>query len=262
MEHTTRLIAIFRLRHFLVIWRMSISQAHEQEPDLFQLQTSFMAESSYQIALRFCDQFILLVLAHLEHYPGIPLMPWQHGTDFLEHFFGIARSFIPDFTYSQLLEMYSHIEARQRILATGKHQTSREKDSNNGYCFDSFIHQLSASDIARLTSISSRREIDEACNIGWHEAAAIAQQYCGLAVPTLPLKPSSGVTLTPSDPSSTNGLSSSDLVQEESIESEPFALEPEEPMDNGSHLTPSAAIAFTAQKVSEQAMLEGVKTEV
>ncbi|KAJ6462923.1 hypothetical protein C8R45DRAFT_1177792, partial [Mycena sanguinolenta] len=92
--------------------------------------------------------FILLTLAHLEYYPNIPFMPWHHGTHFLEHFYGIARSFITDFSFGQFIEMYKHILFRQRILSSRQYNTKKEKDSNNGYTFDFIDSSLKPEEIA------------------------------------------------------------------------------------------------------------------
>ncbi|KAJ7857872.1 hypothetical protein B0H13DRAFT_1576838, partial [Mycena leptocephala] len=91
--------------------------------------------------------FILLVLAHLEHYPNVPFMPWHYGSHFLEHFYGISRSFISDFSFGQLIEMYKHITLRQMILASGQYNVKKEKDSNNGYTFEFVDSKLTPKDI-------------------------------------------------------------------------------------------------------------------
>ncbi|KAJ6525331.1 hypothetical protein B0H19DRAFT_853967, partial [Mycena capillaripes] len=110
MPHIERIVCVFRARHFLTIWRYNVPvNAEKRYPDLFPKQTSFFADSSFNIIMRLCDQFILLTLAHLEYYPNVPFMPWHHGTHFHEHFFGIARSFITDFSFGQFIEMYKHI---------------------------------------------------------------------------------------------------------------------------------------------------------
>jgi len=104
-----------------------------------------------------------------------------------------------------------------------------EKDSNNGYIFDSYIDQLSDMDITHLKEIPSRHQIDNTCAIGWHEAGTIAQQFCGITPPSLPL----------------NGNSThSKAIHEGSVESERFSLDHSPPDEDGSHLTPSIAIAL------------------
>ncbi|KAK6964717.1 hypothetical protein R3P38DRAFT_2591890, partial [Favolaschia claudopus] len=135
------------------IWRHNIVAAEHRFPDLFQKQSSFLADTSFNILMRLCDQFILLTLTHLQYYPAIPFMPWHHGTHFLEHFFGIARCFIADFTFGQFIEMYRHLLIRQRILSSDQYSTKREKDSNNGYCFDFVDSGLQPREFAALKAV-------------------------------------------------------------------------------------------------------------
>lgn len=190
MPHIERVVCVFRARHFLTIWRSNIINAETRYPDLFPKQSSFLADSSFLILMRMCDQFILLILAHLEYYPNTPFMPWHHGTHFVEHFFGIARSFITDFSFGQFVEMYKHILIRQRILSSGQYSTKREKDSNNGYTFDFVDWGLKPEEIAALKDFPSRDDIDRACETAWNEAAALAREFAKMQIPELPLKPS------------------------------------------------------------------------
>jgi hypothetical protein len=263
MPHIERIVCAFRARHFLLMWYNNILKSQARFPDLFQPQSSFLSAPSLQILVSLCDQLILLELVYAEHYPNVPLMLWHFGTDFMEHFFGLGRSFVPDFTYGQLIEMTRHIEARQRILATGKFPTSREKDSNNGYTFDTFINDLTPDEIQNLKSIPSRKCIDKACDIAWKEAAALATQFCSMTVLPLPLNSSDvhpfmrRTHLSPiieSEPAEAGdemeSESSSDDELEAQIEAEPTALEARYPDDDGSGLTGSDAVAFAASNVS------------
>ncbi|KAJ7084923.1 hypothetical protein C8R44DRAFT_894034 [Mycena epipterygia] len=187
MPHIERVTCIFRARHFLNIWRANIVQSESRYPDLFQKQSSFLADATFQILIRLCDQFILLILAHLEYYPDVPFLPRKHGSGFIEHFFGITRSFIEEFTFAQLLQMNKHITFRQRILSSGKFNNKKEKDSNNGYIHDC-DSPLTAEEISALKQLPSRQDLDRACAVAWEEAAALASQYCGMEIPELPLK--------------------------------------------------------------------------
>ncbi|KAJ7789699.1 hypothetical protein B0H14DRAFT_3573004 [Mycena olivaceomarginata] len=156
MPHIERMVCIFRARHFLTIWR-----------------ANFLADATFQTLIRMCDQFILLSLAHLEYYPTVPFMPWQYGSHFLEHFYGITRSFITEFTFGQLIQMNKHMTFRQRILSTGKFSPKKEKDSNNGYYFEFHDAGLTAEEIAALKAVPSRADL-KPC-------------FCGMGIPSLPL---------------------------------------------------------------------------
>jgi hypothetical protein len=84
--------------------------------------------------------------------------------------------------------MYKHIAFRQRILSSGKFNTKKEKDSNNGYTFDFVDSGLTEEEIIALKQVPSRADLDRACDIAWKEAAALATQFCGMEIPALPLK--------------------------------------------------------------------------
>ncbi|KAJ7815524.1 hypothetical protein B0H14DRAFT_3476149 [Mycena olivaceomarginata] len=124
------------LPHHLAAWRANIVDFESRYPDLFQKLSSFLADATFQILIRLCNQFILLILAHRKYYPDVPFLPRNHGSSFIEHFFGITRSFISEFTFGQLIQMNKHITFRQGILSSGKFNTKKEKDSNNGYIPD------------------------------------------------------------------------------------------------------------------------------
>ncbi|KAJ7312625.1 hypothetical protein DFH08DRAFT_1044287 [Mycena albidolilacea] len=156
-------------------------------PDLFQKQSSFLADVTFQTLIRMCDQFILLILAHLEYYPTVPFTPWQYGSHFLEHFYGITRSFITEFTFGQLIQMKKHITFRQRILSTGKFIPKKEKDSDNGYSFEFPDAGLTVEEIAALKAVPSCAEFNRVCETAWKEAAALASQFCGMGIPSIPL---------------------------------------------------------------------------
>ncbi|KAJ7488753.1 hypothetical protein B0H11DRAFT_1669755, partial [Mycena galericulata] len=95
-SHIERVMCVCRARHFLNIWLANIIRSESRYPDLFQKQSSFLADATFQILIRLCDQFILLILAHLEYYPDVPFFPRKHGSVFMEHFFGITRGFVQE----------------------------------------------------------------------------------------------------------------------------------------------------------------------
>lgn len=72
-------------------------------------------------------------------------------------------------------------------MSSGKFNTKKEKDSNNGY-----VHELDSpltpEEIVALKQLPSRADLDRACEVAWKEAAALAKQYCGMEIPGLPLR--------------------------------------------------------------------------
>ena len=59
---------------------------------------SFISLQSYNIFTSLAETLVLLIIAHRDYYTDYPLLPWEHGTEALEHVFGIARQLVPDFT--------------------------------------------------------------------------------------------------------------------------------------------------------------------
>ncbi|KAJ7102618.1 hypothetical protein B0H15DRAFT_796038 [Mycena belliarum] len=161
----------------------NIVKSESQYPDLFQKQSSFMADATFRTVIRLCNQYILLSLTHLEFYPNVPFIPRQHGSHFIEHYWGITCSFIQEFTFGQLIQMNKHITFRQRILASGRFRTKKEKDSNNGYSFNFSDSELTQEEIIEFKNVPSRAELDRACETSWKEAAALATQFCAMHIP-------------------------------------------------------------------------------
>jgi hypothetical protein len=189
MSHIERVTCIFRARDFPTIWRANIVDSESRYPDLFQKLSSFLADATFQILIRLCNQFILFILAHGKYYPDVPFLPRNHGSSFIEHFFGITRSFISEFTFGQLIQMNKHITFRQDILSSGKFNTKKEEDSNNGYIPDCDTPAPpTPAEVSALEQFLSCANLDRACAVAWKEAAAPAIHYCGMEVPELPLK--------------------------------------------------------------------------
>ncbi|TFK63713.1 hypothetical protein BDN72DRAFT_731604, partial [Pluteus cervinus] len=133
MELNERVLAALRARFWLHHWRRHITILSQRFPDLYSLARSFISAASFQIFNRLCDTLVLLALAYTEAYPSTPFCIWLIGIDFVEHFFGIARQFLPNFSYSEFIKMAQHIMVRQRILESGILKSKRERTSASGY---------------------------------------------------------------------------------------------------------------------------------
>ncbi|KAJ7025931.1 hypothetical protein C8F04DRAFT_1190967 [Mycena alexandri] len=102
----------------------------------------------------------------------LQLKPWS---GFIEHFFGVTRSFVQEFTFGQLIQMNKQIQRQE------------------GEGFEQRVHtrfRLSAhpEELSALKQLPPRADIDRACEVGWKEAAALATQLCGMEIPQLPLQ--------------------------------------------------------------------------
>ena len=117
---------------------------------------------------------IKFLIVYREFYPGVPFIPWQHGSLSLEKLFGIGRAFIPNFTYVEFLVLLRHILAReaalQQLAKVGVHQ---KRERSSGYVHDTSSEKLSESDLKRLSQLPTRGELCVAADIAWDEMNAL-----------------------------------------------------------------------------------------
>ena len=105
-----RVLCVLRARFWLHFWHEHILAMAQHYPDSYSLQRSFISPASFHIFNRLCDTLVLLVIAHARYYPNQAFCPWLYGTEFVEHFFGLARMILPNFTYAEMLKMGQHIK--------------------------------------------------------------------------------------------------------------------------------------------------------
>ncbi|KDQ54447.1 hypothetical protein JAAARDRAFT_114803, partial [Jaapia argillacea MUCL 33604] len=108
--------SVLRAQFLLHIWWTHIKNMSLVFPDLYSTTRSFISPASFNIFNRLCESLLLLVLAYARYYPNQPFCPWLLGTELIEHFFGLARMLLPNFTYAELLKLVKHVMLRQRIL--------------------------------------------------------------------------------------------------------------------------------------------------
>ncbi|KAJ7865861.1 hypothetical protein B0H14DRAFT_2275952, partial [Mycena olivaceomarginata] len=109
MTVANRVLAVLRARFFLHLWRAHIIEMSEEYPDLYSTAKYFISPQSFHIFNRMCDSLILLVIIYARRYPDQPFCPWLLGTEFVEHFFGLARMMLPNFTYAEFLKLVQHV---------------------------------------------------------------------------------------------------------------------------------------------------------
>ncbi|PKB96329.1 hypothetical protein RhiirA5_302437, partial [Rhizophagus irregularis] len=93
ISHKTRIIMTMHAYFFLNFWKSYIEETSEKTS-----KECFISIQSYNIFKSLVESLILLIISHYDYYEDYPLLPWEHGTEALEHVFGIARQLIPDFT--------------------------------------------------------------------------------------------------------------------------------------------------------------------
>ncbi|KAJ7816567.1 hypothetical protein B0H14DRAFT_3743615 [Mycena olivaceomarginata] len=183
MSIQDRILAAFRARFWLHLWRKHILKLSARYPDLYSPASSFISPPSFHIFNRLCDTLVLLAIIYSRYYPAQPFCPWLHGTEFVEHFFGLARMLLPNFTYAEFLKMVQHMEVRQRILLSGKFNLKRERDSGAGYIMDYDAKALSLKDQQIAAGRVYDHDLNQLADLAFREAAQICRQLLHIAAP-------------------------------------------------------------------------------
>ncbi|TFY52897.1 hypothetical protein EVG20_g10355 [Dentipellis fragilis] len=225
MKPADRILGVARARYFLQFWRAHIVRLAAKYPDLISTSRSFISAPSFKILTRICDSMIALILVYGEHYPDIPFCPWILGTAYVEHFFGLARMMLPDFTYSQFLSIVKHVMLRQRILLDKTFSMSSGTQTKRaGYIFDFDNSPLTPEELSQSCIHISRAEIDDIITLGHQEAIQIARGFLHMSFASkhVELAPISGPSATTQDSDSDENDSEDelDIEEQDDIENE------------------------------------------
>ncbi|KAI0645527.1 hypothetical protein C8Q79DRAFT_1104104 [Trametes meyenii] len=186
MAAQDRVLAALRARFFLHVWQNHIKQMERRFPDLYKPNRSFISPSSFNIFNRLCDTLVLLILAYARFYPEQPFCPWLLGTEFVEHFFGLARSLLPNFTYVEFVKLVKHVMLRQQILLSGKLSAKKERTTRAGYVLDFDPTPLTPAELDNARVQISESELNRLVELAHKEATLIAKQLLRMPIPSLP----------------------------------------------------------------------------
>ena len=75
---------------------------------------------------------VLLIIAYRDFYTNFPFFPWEHGTEAIEHIFGLARQIVPDFTYYEFYKIANRVMYRDKLLRLENLTNNQEKTSAQG----------------------------------------------------------------------------------------------------------------------------------
>jgi hypothetical protein len=124
---------VLRAYFFLNIWKDYIERSSSQySMKWYSLQKSFISIQSYDIFISMVESLVMLIIAHREYYSQFPLFPWEHGTEALEHTFGISRRILPDFNFYEFFKIQQRVSYRDKISRAGIIDTNRERNSAAG----------------------------------------------------------------------------------------------------------------------------------
>lgn len=134
------------------------------------------------------------------------------GTEFIEHFFGLVRSLLPNFTFAELLKMVKHSMLHQRLLLSGKFNAKKVCSSQVGYILDYDVTPLTNEELQQGRVSLTTYKINQIVELAYKEASAICSDILHMPVLKLPLTlvPLSG----PEGPKTRNGSGNSEEEDE------------------------------------------------
>ncbi|CAI2199558.1 10998_t:CDS:2, partial [Funneliformis geosporum] len=98
----------------------------------------------------------------------------EHGTEVLEHVFGLARQLIPDFTAYEFFKILRRVMYHNKILRTEDFSIKKEKVSATEYIFDLDSNDTSIELLELLRQWSTQDEIHRAVRITYVNAKKFA----------------------------------------------------------------------------------------
>lgn len=119
---------------FLMLWRSYILSARSANSNYISLEKNFLATQTFNILTSLAESLILLIVSHRDFYDSYPLLPWLHGSEGCEHFFGLCRQINNDFTFSDLLYMVPKVSYIYKAYTNGTlNEVIKDKTSGVGY---------------------------------------------------------------------------------------------------------------------------------
>src|SRR6266498_2183664 len=132
-----------RAYFFLSTWKNYIEQcAILHSAKWYSMNKSCISSQNFNIICSLAESLVLLILVHRDFYPSYPFFPWEHGTEALEHLFGIARQLMPDFSYYELYKILSRVQHRDNILRSENISNIQEKQSASGKLYFKFYFYI------------------------------------------------------------------------------------------------------------------------
>ncbi|CAJ0767631.1 10340_t:CDS:2, partial [Entrophospora sp. SA101] len=175
IDHKTRIEMVLRAYFFLNTWKNYVECCSiHYSKKWYSLQKSFISIQSYDIFISMAESLIMLIIAHREYYSLFPLFPWEHGTEGLEHIFGISRRILPDFNFNEFFKIQQRVSYRDKIARAGIIDTSKDHNSAAGYVFDIDGTSLPHETIEILRTWPTTDDIKESTVIAFNEAMSLA----------------------------------------------------------------------------------------
>lgn len=128
-----RILSAFTSHFFLDRWRDYLYERQEDSPGLMSADRNGVSHQSIKTFLSLSFSLLGLIIAHREHYPQFPFMPWKHGTEACEHIFGWMRHIMPDFTVLDARQMMPKIFTIIKNIIEKKISMPTPESNQSGY---------------------------------------------------------------------------------------------------------------------------------
>ncbi|GES74758.1 hypothetical protein GLOIN_2v1772310 [Rhizophagus clarus] len=168
---------------FLHLWKFHIKTLAQKYPDFININQNFLADQTFSILISLCQSMVLLVKAHRGYYPQIPLIPWMHGSEPCEHFFGVARQINSDFSFAEIIQMLPKISQYTKALRNKKLNFEKGKSVREGYNFDYNSGSLDELSMQKLRFWPSDEQISQTFHHSHHLAKELAE-FLGMIQPS------------------------------------------------------------------------------
>ncbi|GBB96321.1 hypothetical protein RclHR1_27250001 [Rhizophagus clarus] len=127
------------------------------------------------------ERMRMAMTAYRDYYPQVPFLPWLHGSESCEHFFGVVRQINPDFDFAKLIQMLPKISQYSKALRNGKLNFDKERSVREGYLFD-YTSELDKLTLEKLHLWPNDKQISDTIHHSYHLAQDLAE-YAGMIQP-------------------------------------------------------------------------------
>lgn len=170
LKHEERIHMLLRGHFFLEGWRAYIS-AHP----FFTINTHFISYPLYDVLNIYIRAMIMLVLAHRDFFPDIPLLPWLHSTETCEHFFGCARKIQQDFTFAEFILMAPKLSILIAAESHGRAASAQARSSEGRAGYYHTWFDSKGIDPVQLATYPSDQELAAIARAAYAEASSLLQ---------------------------------------------------------------------------------------
>ncbi|CAG8763854.1 9478_t:CDS:2, partial [Cetraspora pellucida] len=160
-----------------------IQSCAEDYPEFMSIKKNFIAPVTFNILTSLSESMILLTIAYQDFYLQYPFTLWMYGSERCEHFFGLARQFLPDFSFNDLVALTPKIACLYKAYSSGSLKSERKKTTGVGYI--SYYSDLSVlENLDVLQNWSLDNDIKKIVHHAYKQATALARDVLEMVLNT------------------------------------------------------------------------------